>query len=163
MKELSLAIDNFLLRIFEAIEKDDSMALDSLIRNNRDLLSRAASEKYLVLETFKRNAPNCMKLLLETLDFDSKEAQVRAVENYILERLNQSSQPPELIELDCIQLLSLPSVEDKIFELNSSHIKPSEHLVFFRAYLRSKSLTPLEYLSFSVNEEEKLLCLTLLT
>lgn len=73
VKEPSLKLDTFLLQVYQAIEKDDSIALDSLINKNRDLIRAAASEKYLVLEAFKRNVQKCMKYLLNNLKFESKE------------------------------------------------------------------------------------------
>ncbi|MAF74848.1 hypothetical protein WE348_08910 [Alteromonas macleodii] len=163
MKELSLAIDNFLLRIFEAIEKDDSMALESLIKNNKKLSRVAASEKHLVLEAFKRNAQKCMKALLDNLEFESKEEQVKAVEKYIIKRLSKFPQELSESELDCVQLLNSTSVEDKIFERKANQVEPSEHVVYFRAFLRSKALTPIDYLPLAHTEREKKLCLTLLT
>lgn len=162
MKELCLAIDNFLLRIFEAIENDDSMALESLIKNNKELSRLAASEKHLVLEAFKRNAQKCMKALLDNLEFESKEEQVRAVENYIIKRLRKCPQKPSESELDCVQLLNSASVEDKIFERKANQVEPSEHLIYFRAFLRSKALTPMLYMPVAKNETEKAFCLYLI-
>lgn len=162
VKEPSLKLDTFLLQVYQAIEKDDSVALNSLVNKNRDLIRAAASEKYLVLEAFKRNAQKCMKYLLNNLEFESKERQVRAVEDYILKKLSKKSQVLNESELDCVQLLNTATIEDKIFERKAVQVEPSEHVVYFRAFLRSKGMTPMQYLPNSVNEKEKFLCLSLL-
>lgn len=162
MNEPALKLDAFLLEVYKAIEKDDSMALDTLIKNNKDLLSKAASEKHLVLEAFKKNANKCMKSILDNLEFDSKKAQVRAVEDYICERIGEISKTPNKNQLDCIQLLNINYIEDKIFERNASQIEVSEHIVYFRAFLRSKDLSPMDYLPVVKNDIEKSICLALL-
>jgi len=163
MKESIINLEQFLLVLYKALKADDSVTLKHLITQHQKLLEAAANEKYLLVEAFSNNAQRCFKILLDNLDFESKESQIKAVEDYIVKRMNVYDKLLTSNQLDCVQLIDKHELEDKIFERNAQILEPTEHIVYFRAFLRSKAMSPTEYLPLADSVEAKSLCLKLLT
>ncbi len=163
MNELTLVLEVLLKAVYKAIEQDNSMALESLINDNRTLLSKAASEKYLLVEAFNQHAVECFKVLLNKLDIESKEKQLGVIEEFILSRTREHKHLNTETDLSVARLIGDLDYEDRLYYELKNHIDKDFHILMLAAFLRESSLSPLEYLKITSSEREKRLCLLLLS
>ncbi|WP_269519597.1 hypothetical protein [Alteromonas sp. BMJM2] len=152
MNELTLVLEVLLKAVYEAIEKDNSMALETLINDNKTFLSKAASEKYLLVEAFNHHAMECFKVMHNKLDIESKEKQLGVIEEFILSRTREHKHLNTETDLSMIRLIGDLDFEDRLYYELKAHIDNDFHILMFAAFLRQSSLSPLEYLKIASSD-----------
>jgi hypothetical protein len=159
--------------ILDAIREDNAVALKQFYITFEKIFVDVAINKKLIIKSFNAQAIKCFSFLIDNVGYNRKASEIETIKSYITKKVESNNQKivslkvlpvtRTIAELEMLEKIDSVEVREHIFSLLGMGLIPWLTPYVFDLFLQSKKTTPFEQLSFASCEDEKEMCLKLLS
>lgn len=158
--------------ILDAIREDNAVALKQFYITFEKIFVDVAINKKLIIKSFNAQAIKCFSFLIDNVGYNRKASEIETIKSYITKKVESNNQKivslkvlpvtRTIAELEMLEKIDSQDIREHILRLLELGLTPWPTPYVYNLFLQSKNLSPLEQLSVTSCEEERIMCLKLL-
>jgi hypothetical protein len=158
--------------ILDAIREDNAVALKQFYLTFEKIFVDVAINKKLIIKSFNAQAIKCFSFLIDNVGYNRKSNEIETIKSYITKKVESNNQKlvflkvlpvtRTIAELEMLEKIDSQDIREHILRLLELGLTPWPTPYVYNLFLQSKNLSPLEQLSVTSCEEERIMCLKLL-
>ena len=159
--------------ILEAIREDNAVALKQLYCTFEKIFVDVAINEKLIIKSFNAKSVKCFGFLVDKVTYHSKSKEIQKIKDYITKNIEGNQQEyisfqllpmtRSVEELNMMEKIDSQEIREHILRLLDKGLTPWSSPYVYNLFLQNKNSSPLEQLSLASCEDEKMMCLNLLS